>query len=159
MTSQNKWAKIRSRKQEDTACSLQSRQMKRSNNGNHNAFSSIILCLQRSFAYVYVSLSSYKISINALKFERGILQANRKETLLDTLRSTSINPVSLRELCRRKTQRPQTDFNFGPTLLCQQWRPDVLSSGNPRPCWASVVGNDLATSVMVQGGVMRACVL
>lgn len=93
----------------------------KSNNHNNNAFNSIILWFQSSFIYIciriYVSLYSYKNKHQCLKFERCILQANKKETLLDILRNTFTESIGLRRQYRRKNQRCQIDFNLGPALI------------------------------------------
>lgn len=116
----------------------------KSNNHNNNAFNSIILWFQSSFIYIciriYVSLYSYKNKHQCLKFERCILQANKKETLLDILRNTFTESIGLRRQYRRKNQRCQIDFNLGPALICPQWLPEVLDSESLRPCPALVAG-------------------
>ena len=86
----------------------------KSTNHNDNAFNRIIFVPKAlSLIYLYHWILR-KVSINSLKFESCVVQANEKESLLDTLRSIFINVISLRERCRRRNQGHQTDFNFGP---------------------------------------------
>lgn len=132
-------------KQEDKACWHQFIQMnQKSNNHNNNAFTSTILWFQSSIhlyicTHIYKSLDYYKNKHQY--FERCILQANKKETLLVTLRSTFIVHWPEGAVQKEKTKMPNR-LNVGPALIYPQWLPKELDSENLRPCPPLVAGTE-----------------